>query len=202
MYSWLECQESNFKHTMVIFIYFLFNITVFFDEKAWKMTIVSSFKLLKISQTPEFFTTKTIMKFWSQKFQFFNSTFIILVNLMEIKRFWVFCEKFAKICSNSSKKLLQVRSFPFLFYKNSLSETQAISCHQHNNSTKRKKERNLFLPKLALLQARHWQVGKSQETENTFISCILILKMRALTADFIVDPFISFGFLRVRGLTK
>ena len=67
-------------------------------------------------------------------------------------------KKFAKICSNSSKKLLQVRSFPFLSYKNSLSETQAISCHQHNNSTKRKKERNLFLPK-ALLQARHVQVA-------------------------------------------
>ena len=166
MHSWLECQESNFKHTMVIFIYFLFNITVFFDEKAWKMTIVSSFKLLKISQTPEFFTTNTIMKFWSQKFQFFNSTFIILVNLMEIKRFWVFCEKFAKICSNSSKKLLQVRSFPFLFYKNSLSETQAISCHQHNNSTKRKKERNLFLPK-ALLQARLWQVGNYQQLNSS-----------------------------------
>ena len=67
-----------------------------------------------------------------------------------------------KICKNLFKFIKEIAASKILFYKNSLSETQAISCHQHNNSTKRKKERNLFLPK-ALLQARHWQVENYQQ---------------------------------------
>ena len=54
-HSWLERQKTHFGHTIVIFGNFLFNITVFLDQELWKMTIVSSLKLLKINRTPAFY---------------------------------------------------------------------------------------------------------------------------------------------------
>ena len=61
-----------------------------------------------------------------------------------------------------SKRISKEREGSLSPGENSTTSFAPFSCQYQNNSTKRKKERNLFLPK-ALLQARHVQVGNYQQ---------------------------------------
>ena len=54
-HSQLECHETYFIHTMVIFGRFSFICSAIKNKKLQTMTIVSSLKLLKMNRTPAFY---------------------------------------------------------------------------------------------------------------------------------------------------